>query len=131
MDEQEFLKAKKEAEERIRRMHERASIHGNAHAIPPVPGFVQFNNHPASVRGGANDSVSPMHSPPAEGEEKEKKQFEKRVAISGTENRFSGGLDFSALMKDSDTTLILGLLLLLYSENADRLLLLALLYILL
>ena len=40
-------------------------------------------------------------------------------------------LPFENLFKDKETALILGLLLILYGENADRLLLLALVYILL
>ncbi len=40
-------------------------------------------------------------------------------------------LPFLNFLKDKDTTLILGLLLILYSENADKMLLFALIYILL
>lgn len=41
------------------------------------------------------------------------------------------GFSLTNLLKDSDTSLILGLLLILFSENADKRLLFALIYILL
>lgn len=41
------------------------------------------------------------------------------------------GINFTNLLKEKDTALILGLLLILYSENADKRLLFALIYILL
>ena len=46
---------------------------------------------------------------------------------------FTGNINlpFENLFKDKETALILGLLLILYGENADKLLLLALVYILL
>ncbi len=41
------------------------------------------------------------------------------------------GINFTNLLKEKDTALILGLLLILFSENADKRLLFALIYILL
>ena len=57
----------------------------------------------------------------------------KKTPSTGQNSIFTGNINlpFENLFKDKETALILGLLLILYGENADKLLLLALVYILL
>ena len=84
--------------------------------MPPAPSFVKLPQRNDKTSGG-----SPM---PQEHTTPEPKKF--TTQTEGISLPFLSDLNLNR-----DTTLILGLLLILYSEKADRLLLMALLYILL
>lgn len=111
MNENDFKRQQQAAVEQMRRMNMRSSKPNT----PPVPPFVKLNQPP--------QKKEPVQSTP------EPPEPTKSSAPS-----FLEGLDLPFLdifKKDGDVPLILGLLLLLMSEKADKRLLFALIYILL
>ncbi len=107
-----FTKRQKEAVEQMREMSRRAT--GNFPNMPPAPPFVKIPN-----RTVEETIKSETHSPTTP----------KNDGI----NDFLSGMNLPFLNKlksDGDMGLVLGLLLILISEKSDRLLMLALLYIL-
>lgn len=117
MDQTEFMKQQMEATERMKRMHERSRMGGSPHIPHPTPDPVRpsaestaSKEHSDFKGGKTGGTPSPTPSPHAHAPRK--------------------SFDLSSLIKDGDAALIIGLLLLLYSERADQKLLLALLYIL-
>ena len=127
MTESEFILERNAAVRRMQEMNTRSKISENSqHKMPPSPAFVKVNGN----------SIPPSQSavsPAAQTREKHTEQ-NKNNKTQG-ENQKSGGsfgiplLD--NLLKDGDSTLIIGLLLILMSENTDKILLFALIYILL
>jgi len=126
-----FLEQQRLAMERMREMRERSQINETLHTMPPAPSFVRVS--------GTHQQNRQSHTPPTvsgEVAEKEKSGSENRKIPSEQNKRQSGffqnfKLPLSDSIKlDKDITLILGLLLILANEKADRKLLLALLYIL-
>jgi hypothetical protein len=116
MDQNEFLKQQQEAAERMRRMHERSQIRNTAHTAPPAPDFVRLSPY-------RNENHNTEHT-------KSQHQPDSTPHLQSNQMNINRGFDLATLMKDGDAALIIGLLLLLYSEKADTKLLLALLYIL-
>ncbi len=121
-----FLLKQQAALERMREMNRRANIKSGSRNMPPSPAFLKVGEVAKS-----NDTPTSPQS-----EEKNSKK-EERGAIKGfIDNLLSGnGSDlgkpiFDKIGADPDMLLILGLLLILHSEKSDRMLLLALLYIL-
>ncbi len=123
MDQKEFLRQQAAATERMRRMHERSQFKDESHSMPPTPDF---------VRVGARENMNMPQKSPAHTQPKTetKRQIESPVAGIWQTNSLFGDNFLTEKLRDPDTALILGLLLLLFSENADRRLLFALLYIL-
>lgn len=143
----EFLRRQADAAERMREMNARAA--GNTHRMPPMPSFV---SSPARNSGNSRRQNLPIpETAPEREHEKEsqgasQKTHDTRGSNSGSKRKSTGGnfekggiegllsginLPFSDILaSDPDISLIIGLLLLLYSENADRLLMCALIYIL-
>lgn len=130
MDQNEFRREQAAAAERMRRMYERSQVNSGGHTMPPTPDF---------VRVGAKDSgrVAPQMTPREEEKTKNAQpaaaQNSNEVykkAPNGNGLPFFGDGFFADKLREPDTALILGLILLLFSENADRRLLFALLYIL-
>ncbi len=136
MNENDFLQQQTDAVAHMREMSARAD---NASAMPPMPSFVRVPNRqtppsrPAAPtkpglqgdRRPAEPGQPPLH-PSAE---PLRNQDPTHVAPSS----FLSGLDIpflDHLSKEGDLSLILGLLLILVSEKADKKLLFALLYIL-
>lgn len=120
MNESEFVRQSQAAVERMREMNARSRIPENSrHKMPPSPSFVKVN--------GNNYEPQKAHNPPMESiNEKTKPSPEKQPPSNGF------GIPFlDNILKDGDSTLILGLLLVLMSENTDKTLLFALMYILL
>ena len=125
MTESEFLRQQQAAVERMREMNARSQIpNKNArHKMPPIPSFV-------SMPENSTQKTRPDTAPPV---------FEKAIPqVNGIQPNqpFSKntGLNIPILdniFKDGDSALILGLLLILISENTDKTLLFALVYILL
>lgn len=120
MDEKEFMRQQAAATERMRRMHERSQFKEDPHTMPPTPDFVRVGGKEASRQ-------YPEHSEPTAGTSQNRNG---NVAKKSEVPAFSGENFLTAQLREPDTALILGLLLLLFSENADRRLLFALLYIL-
>ncbi len=126
MTESEFLRQSQSAIERMREMNSRSQIANNSpHKMPPAPSFVKINenrntqNQHSRHTAPINDTQKPQNpSPPPKATQTQ---------------RTGNGLNIPFLdniLKDGDSTLILGLLLVLMSENSDKMLLFALMYIL-
>ncbi len=123
MNESEFLRQQQAAVERMREMNAKASSYNNVkHTMPPVPSFVNITENrrsapPQPPENPVTDRQKPIKSPPNNAV---------RAQPNGLQIPF-----LDSIMKDADTTLIIGLLLILMSENSDKMLLFALIYILL
>lgn len=122
-----FSQQQQQAIERMWEMQQRSKINDAPHTMPPVPPFVRLQN---DTKRKEADTVTETEPP----KNKNNTPDEKVVKIRKNES----GFPFSGLRLpffknsgfDGDMTLIIGLLLLLANEKADRKLLLALLYIL-
>jgi len=117
MTESEFMREAQVAVERMREMNARSKINDTSpHKMPPSPSFVRVNNN-----------NHPRHSPPP------KKEDTKTTPqpLKPLQNSGFGIPLLDNLLKDGDSALIIGLLLILMSENTDKILLFALVYILL
>ncbi len=128
MNQNEFVRQQQAAVERMREMNSRAQINRNTnHKMPPVPPFVRVGENKA-------DSINLQASATTEQTPSENHSKQAPTpAISSINPSFNGlNIPFiDKLLKDGDSTLIIGLLLILMSENSDKLLLFALVYILL
>ncbi|MGN0493946.1 MAG: hypothetical protein ACI4F7_09890 [Acutalibacteraceae bacterium] len=143
MNENEFMRRREEAVEQMREMNSRAAPAGAGQSMPPVPPFVKvqgnrqnrYNNPQPSRQQAARQqnggqpvqlpvgSAAPQINPPQQAQLNETKNG---GLLSGLNLPF---LDM--LTNDGDASLIIGLLLILMSEKADKKLLFALVYILL
>lgn len=120
-----FLLEQQKAVERMREMNSKAKINGNSqHKMPPVPSFVKLS--------GNNAAAEAPDFPPAASPQREI-PTESNNSKNETRGLFSDIKlpNLNNLLKDGDSTLIIGLLLILMSENFDKRLLFALIYILL
>lgn len=114
-----FAKRQEEAVKQMREMSHRAT--GGFHNMPPAPPFVKLPDRPqntATVKEAPKQSATTTQ----------------KTHQSDGITAFLGGMNLpflNNLKNDGDMALILGLLLILISEKSDRLLMLALLYILL
>lgn len=130
MNQNEFMREQQAAVERMREMNSRAQFNNNtAHKMPPVPSFVRLNENSRNQ----NASNPKMNMPPIKEQTKNQSPQPRTTQNNQNNSAFDGlRLPFlDSLLGDSDSTLILGLLLLLMSEKSDKLLLFALVYILL
>lgn len=118
-----FLREQQQAVERMREMSRR-SIQPNPHTMPPTPSFVRL---PESDARKPSHGSAPVPTPT---QEKKAVPPPHRVNSNSSHSLFSGLLP-KQFSFDSDTALIIGLILLLSQENTDRMLLYALVYILL
>ena len=118
MTENEFLRQTQAAAERMREMNSRSKQNNSqTHKMPPIPSFVKVNNNENSF----NNIAEPQTAIP-----------QKTQKNKPPKNMGGFGIGFiDDLLKDPDSVLILGLLLILMSENSDKMLLFALIYILL
>lgn len=119
MNNEAFLFEQQQAVERMREMSRRA-LTPNPHEMPPVPNFVRMPENTV-------EKETPTHSEPVQ------TKPQKRASPSKPHKpqSFLSGILPKRFPIDSDTALILGLILILSSENTDKLLLYALVYILL
>ena len=119
MTENEFARQTQAAVERMREMNSRSKVSENSHhKMPPSPSFVKVNH---------NNTPTPKNT--------SKKQETNETNHSNPPPPKKDNTGFNIplldnLLKDGDTALILGLLLVLMSENTDKMLLFALIYIL-
>lgn len=120
-----FLLEQQKALERMMEMSKRSQGAASPHKRPPAPSFVKLGNDNRIQAEEKRKEETPM--------EEKKTPPPINTAQRGIIPSLSNlQLPFlSGLKKDSDMTLILGLILILMSEKSDRLLMLALLYILL
>lgn len=112
-----FSKRQKEAVEQMREMSRRAT--NGLPNMPPAPPFVKIPNRHTEINNTENNP-------------KKEVPIQKKQTNDGIDLFLNGmNLPFlNNLKNDGDMGLVLGLLLILISENSDRLLMLALLYIL-
>lgn len=122
MSREEFLQQKADAERRIKELYK-------GHNMPPYPDFVSL-----SEGRRQNSSQTIKATPPAE-EKKETPQAQLTRPVTQTSGfapaRIFKFLNLPELLKSSDAMLILGLIFLLMSDNADEKLILALVFIML
>lgn len=108
--ESDFARMQREATERLIKMSQQSS---SKNTMPPTPNFV-------NIKSNNQNKVADN-------------SFEKASNIQGMTkgNRGNSTVDFfSNLFKDDDTILLFGIIFLLFRDNSDPLLMLALLYIL-
>ena len=129
MADNDFIRQQQAAVERMREMNAR-SQQNRGYKMPPVPNFVKLSgNGQQNVRGNIQGEVRTQNKVR---EEAVKKQTDEIPKNGGALN-FLDGLDIpflSRLKTDKDMSIVIGLALILFSEGADKTLLLALLYIL-
>jgi len=123
MTENEFMRQTEAAVERMREMNARSKIpQSNLHKMPPSPSFVKINS---------NNTQQKQNFAPKKAEETPRERHEiPNPPQRQTQNSGFGIPLLDSILKDGDSTLILGLLLVLMSENSDKMLLFALIYIL-
>ena len=107
MSKEEFFRQSEAAVRRMQEMSNRSNFSSDTHKMPPTPPFVKAND---GNRINMQNAKEPQNNQPSQ----------QGIALPF--------LDI--LKKDSDMTVILGLLLLLFSEKSDKWLMMALLYIL-
>ncbi len=116
MSKEEFMRQSEAAIRRMREINSRAEVKSTPHKMPPTPAFVQTN---------VKSNKSTVQ------EEKQTTTNNEYSRIKMQQQNSPIKLPFLEIFKgDSDMPIILGLLLLLMSENCDKRLLFALLYIL-
>ncbi len=131
MNQNDFMRQQQAAVERMREMNARAKTGTETnHKMPPVPPFVRVGDNSTNRNQSNNnflktEDTHKNDAPP---------QINNTAHRAQKNNSLLGGLNIPVLdsiLRDGDSTLIIGLLLLLMSEKSDKLLLFALVYILL
>ena len=123
MSDNDFMRRQQDAVERMREMSRKAA-ESSAQPMPPMPPFVRLQNreNQPQSQGSAASQQSVQTVPQAS-------------PASNEDSLRKGGLSslpfLDMLNIDGDLPLIIGLLLILFSEKADKKLLFALIYILL
>ena len=126
MSDNDFMRRRQDAVERMREMSRKAA-ESSAQPMPPMPPFVRLQNRENQVQsqGSAASQQSVQTGPQASPASNED-------SLPHTRKGGLSSLPFLDMLNiDSDLPLIIGLLLILFSEKADKKLLFALIYILL
>lgn len=126
MSDNDFMRRRQDAVERMREMSRKAA-ESSAQPMPPMPPFVRLQNreNQAQSQGSAASQQSVQTGPQASPASNED-------SLPHTRKGGLSSLTFLDMLNiDGDLPLIIGLLLILFSEKADKKLLFALIYILL
>lgn len=126
MNDNDFMRRRQDAVERMREMSRKAA-ESSAQPMPPMPPFVRLQNRENQVQsqGSAASQQSVQTGPQASPASNED-------SLPHTRKGGLSSLPFLDMLNiDGDLPLIIGLLLILFSEKADKKLLFALIYILL
>ena len=126
MSDNDFMRRRQDAVERMREMSRKAA-ESSAQPMPPMPPFVRLQNreNQPQSQGSAASQQSVQTGPQASPESNED-------SLPHTRKGGLSSLPFLDMLNiDGDLPLIIGLLLILFSEKADKKLLFALIYILL
>lgn len=126
MSDNDFMRRQQDAVERMREMS-RQAVESSAQPMPPTPPFVrlQSRGNQAQSQGSAASRQSVQTGPQASPASNED-------SLPHTRKGGLSSLPFLDMLNiDGDLPLIIGLLLILFSEKADKKLLFALIYILL
>lgn len=113
MSREEFNRLKEESSKRIREMYK-------GHSMPPYPDFISLQNQEKSVREKYEEVTPPKKAIPEH--------------HNSNNNWLQGmlrSINLSELLKNPESLLILGLIILLISDKADEKLVLALVFIML
>ena len=137
MNDNEFMRRREEAVEQMREMNSRATPTGAGQSMPPVPPFVEVQGNRQNRSNSSQQSRQQAKRQPAQ-EQSQNTQVPTSTPSTKQSNKpknsgLLGGLDLpflDMLTKEGDVSLIIGLLLILMSEKADKKLLFALVYIL-
>ena len=141
MNDNEFMRQQQAAVERMKEMSSRAAPVSTGQRMPPVPSFVKV---PQNGRNGSGQHSGQNAADSRRGGNAQRQETRGNAGSSAASNTsavqkngssggFLSGLDLPFLdifSKDTDVALIIGLLLILMSEKADKKLLFALVYIL-
>lgn len=140
MDNNEFMRQSKEAVEKMREMNARAVPSPSGQNMPPVPPFVRLQGNRQNTTAHSQQRQrqnSAAHQQQRRPPQESAVTAEKKSEIKKESNQSPGilsGLNIpflDMLAGDADVSLIIGLMLILMSEKADKKLLFALIYILL
>ncbi len=126
MSDNDFMRRRQDAVERMREMSRKAA-ESSAQPMPPMPPFVRLQNreNQPQSQGSAASQQSVQTGPQASPASNED-------SLPHTRKGGLSSLTFLDMLNiDGDLPLIIGLLLILFSEKADKKLLFALIYILL
>ncbi len=126
MSDNDFMRRRQDAVEKMREMSRKAA-ESSAQPMPPMPPFVRLQNreNQAQSQGSAASQQSVQTGPQASPASNED-------SLPHTRKGGLSSLPFLDMLNiDGDLPLIIGLLLILFSEKADKKLLFALIYILL
>lgn len=126
MSDNDFMRRQQDAVERMREMSRKAA-ESSAQPMPPMPPFVRLQNreNQPQSQGSAASQQSVQTGPQASPASNED-------SLPHTRKGGLSSLPFLDMLNiDGDLPLIIGLLLILFSEKADKKLLFALIYILL
>ncbi len=126
MSDNDFMRRRQDAVERMREMSRKAA-ESSAQPMPPMPPFVRLQNreNQPQSQGSAASQQSVQTGPQASPASNED-------SLPHTRKGGLSSLPFLDMLNiDGDLPLIIGLLLILFSEKADKKLLFALIYILL
>ncbi len=132
MNENEFMQRQAEAVERMREMNSRATVGSTRQPMPPVPPFVRLQGNRQGNRGN-NGQTEARRQPERISNEIPLQKLQISHQKTNKSNNFLDGLNIPFLDKlkgETDIALIIGLILILMSEKADKRLLFALVYIL-
>ena len=124
MSDNDFMRRRQDAVERMREMSRKAA-ESSAQPMPPMPPFVRLQNreNQAQSQGSAASQQSVQTGPQASPASNED-------SLPHTRKGGLSSLPFLDMLNiDGDLPLIIGLLLILFSEKADKKLLFALIYI--
>lgn len=126
MSDNDFMRRRQDAVERMREMSRKAA-ESSAQPMPPMPPFVRLQNreNQPQSQGSAASQQSVQTGPQASPASNED-------SLPHTRKGGLSSLPFLDMLNiDGDLPLIIGLLLILFSEKADKKLLFALIYIML
>mgnify|MGYP000758871986 FL=1 len=126
MSDNDFMRRRQDAVERMREMSRKAA-ESSAQPMPPMPPFVRLQNreNQPQSQGSAASQQSVQTGPQASPASNED-------SLPHTRKGGLSSMPFLDMLNiDGDLPLIIGLLLILFSEKADKKLLFALIYILL
>ena len=131
MNENEFISQQRAAVERMREMNNRSRFSNDNTRKKPSDNFRNSKEKPINKNDNTphnNSSFQNNNKPPiAQNQEQKKQKSNPPFPFLGN----SGPLSFLDIFnKDGDSALIIGLLLILMSEKADKMLIFALVYIL-
>lgn len=136
MEDNEFARQSREAVEKMREMNSRAVRNNTGQNMPPAPSFVRLQGNRQNTSPQRQRQSTAAHRTPAPPKETAAPKNSEPAAAKkdNSDLGFLSGLNIpflDMLSRDADVSLIIGLLLILMSEKADKKLLFALIYILL